>query len=62
MTEKKKVGIHCPICGRKQSVDEQMWIFQATEGHGYTCPTPTCPSHTYLELDEGETCAVKRKS
>ena len=48
----ERVNIKCPLCGRKQTVDKKMWIFQSTVGHGYTCGSPICPSHTYMVIDE----------
>lgn len=48
---KQHVGIHCPKCGWHQVVPIDMWAFQSTIGHGYTCGSGRCPSHTYLVLD-----------
>ena len=45
------VGIHCPLCGWHQTVPVDEWHFQSTEGHGHTCGSGKCPSHTYLVLD-----------
>jgi hypothetical protein len=49
---KQKVGIHCPKCGWHQVVPIDMWAFQSTMGHGYTCGSGKCPSHTYMVLDD----------
>lgn len=49
--EKAKTDIICPKCGWKQTVDTEMWLFQSTQGHGYTCGSGKCPSHTYMVLD-----------
>ena len=45
------VGIHCPICGWHQTVPEEEWNFQHLQGHGHTCGSGKCPSHTHLVLD-----------
>jgi len=45
------VGIHCPICGWHQTVPEEEWNFQHLQGHGHTCGSGKCPSHTYMVLD-----------
>ena len=43
------VIIHCPICGWQQEVEENMWKFQSSPvGHGYTCGSGKCPSHTAM--------------
>ena len=43
------VIIHCPICGWQQEVEENMWKFQSSPvGHGYTCGSRKCPSHTAM--------------
>lgn len=47
------VGIHCPNnCGWKQVVPLDEWLFQSKYGHGYTCGSEKCPSHTYLVRDD----------
>lgn len=46
-----QVGIHCPLCGFHQTVPEEEWNFQHLHGHGHTCASDKCPSHTYLVLD-----------
>lgn len=43
-----KIIIICPKCGRKQTVDDKDFIFQQMYGHGYTCGSDICPSHTYM--------------
>ena len=48
---KQTVGIHCPICGWHQTVPEEEWNFQHLQGHGHTCGSGKCPSHTYMILD-----------
>jgi len=45
------VGIHCPSCDWKQIVPLDEWLFQSKYGHGYTCGSGKCPSHTYLVRD-----------
>jgi hypothetical protein len=57
----KTVGIHCPTCDWKQTVDTECWVFQCLEGHGYTCGSGKCPSHTYLVIDDNELCDIRRK-
>jgi hypothetical protein len=43
------VIIHCPVCGWQQEVDGNMWKFQSSPvGHGYTCGSGKCPSHTAM--------------
>jgi hypothetical protein len=43
------VIIHCPVCGWQQEVDKNMWKFQSSPvGHGYTCGSGKCPSHTAM--------------
>lgn len=43
------VIIHCPVCGWQQEVEESMWKFQSSPvGHGYTCGSGKCPSHTAM--------------
>ena len=45
------VTIHCPVCGWQQEVEKDMWDFQSSPGgHGYTCGSGKCPSHTYMVL------------
>jgi hypothetical protein len=45
------VIIHCPVCGWQQEVDENMWKFQSSPaGHGYTCGSGKCPSHTAMVI------------
>jgi len=45
------VIIHCPVCGWQQEVEENMWKFQSSSvGHGYTCGSGKCPSHTAMVL------------
>jgi len=71
MDEKKKlldaqrkqntVGIHCPLCGWRQVVTTDDWQFQSTEGHGHTCGSEQCPSHTYMVLDKYQDEKVIRK-
>jgi hypothetical protein len=46
------VKIHCPLCGWSQTIEKEMWDFQSSsEGHGYTCGSGKCPTHTYMILD-----------
>ncbi len=48
------VIIHCPVCGWQQEVDENMWKFQSSPvGHGYTCGSGKCPSHTAMVFGPG---------
>jgi len=48
----KMVIIRCPNCGFRQEVEELMWRFQSSpNGHGYTCGSGRCPSHTMMELE-----------
>jgi hypothetical protein len=59
---KISVGIHCPTCDWKQSVPLDEWLFQSKYGHGYTCGSEECPSHTYLvrdDIDEHDTAIVR---
>jgi hypothetical protein len=51
-TNPSLVGIHCPLCGFHQIVPRDEWHFQSTEGHGHTCGSGKCPSHTYMVLDD----------
>lgn len=44
-------NIICPLCGRKQTVPTDEWLFQSTQGHGHTCGSGKCPSHTYMVID-----------
>ena len=46
------VIVHCPLCGSSQAVRQDEWNFQSTKGHGHTCGSGRCPSHTYMVLDE----------
>jgi hypothetical protein len=48
----KVVGIHCPLCNWHQIVPIDEWYFQSTVGHGHTCGSNKCPSHTYMVLDD----------
>ena len=50
-TQETMVIIHCPVCGWQQEVEENMWKFQSSPaGHGYTCGSRKCPSHTRMVL------------
>jgi hypothetical protein len=43
------VKIHCPVCGWEQDTEKSMWEFQSSQnGHGYTCGSGKCPSHTAM--------------
>lgn len=43
------ISIHCPLCGWHQVVPLGDWLFQSSEmGHGYTCGSGKCPSHTRM--------------
>lgn len=59
------IGIHCPSCDWKQIVRYDDWIFQSKFGHGYTCGSGKCPSHTYLVRDvngDGEQAGASQDS
>jgi hypothetical protein len=45
------IEIICPLCGRTQMVEEKDYRWQVLFGHGYTCDSDTCPSHTYMVIN-----------
>lgn len=47
-SEESTMDIVCPLCGWKQTVPVQEYLFQSTQGHGHTCGSGKCPSHTYM--------------
>jgi len=55
------IGIHCPLCGWRQVVTTDDWKFQSTDGHGFTCGSEQCPSHTLMVLDKYQDEKVIRK-
>ena len=56
------VTIHCPVCGWQKEVEKDMWDFQSSPGgHGYTCGSGKCSSHTYMVLGPAPNTAVDLK-
>lgn len=55
------VKIHCPLCGWQQEVEWGMWASASSKGgHGHTCGSGKCPSHTYMVLGEAPATMVNQ--